>query len=95
MTQDNQLSFRLPSVSRKQVTAAFDGDRLPSDTSVEGGNARLASGDRSPRTVGDLAAATRTATTSIGYGSIPALKLEAARSLARHARGARGSQDLT
>ena len=25
MTDDNQLSFNLPSVSRKKVTAAFDG----------------------------------------------------------------------
>ena len=39
MTQDNQPSFRLPSVSCKQVTAAFDGGRLSSDSSVEGGNA--------------------------------------------------------
>jgi hypothetical protein len=28
MTYDNQLSFDLPSVSRKKVTAAFDGGRL-------------------------------------------------------------------
>jgi hypothetical protein len=32
MTDDNQLSFNLPSVSRKKVTAAFDGGRLSSDS---------------------------------------------------------------
>ena len=80
MTEDNQPSFRLPSVSRKQIPAAFDVVRFSSDSGVEGGNpaprqhaARLAH-----RRVGDLAAATRTATTSIGSGSIPALKLERA-----------------
>jgi hypothetical protein len=30
MTDDNQLSFNLPSVSRKKVTAVFDGGRLSS-----------------------------------------------------------------
>ena len=34
MTDDNQLSFNLPSVSRKKVTAAFDGGRLSSDSGV-------------------------------------------------------------
>jgi hypothetical protein len=30
MTDDSQLSFKLPSVSRKKVTAAFDGGPLSS-----------------------------------------------------------------
>ena len=34
MTNDSQLSFSLPSVSRKKVTAAFDGGRLSSDSGV-------------------------------------------------------------
>ena len=34
MTDDNQLSFNLPSVSRKKVRAAFDGGRLSSDSGV-------------------------------------------------------------
>src|SRR6202043_905542 len=34
MTDDNQLSFNLPSVSRKKVTAAFDAGRLSSDAGV-------------------------------------------------------------
>ena len=34
MTDDNQLRFNLPSVSRKKVTAAFDGGRLSSDSGV-------------------------------------------------------------
>src|ERR1700741_975125 len=34
MTDDSQLSFNLPSVSRKKVTAAFDGGRLSSDSGV-------------------------------------------------------------
>jgi hypothetical protein len=34
MTDDIQLSFSLPSVSRKKVTAAFDGGRPPSDRGV-------------------------------------------------------------
>jgi hypothetical protein len=34
MTDDNQLSFKLPSVSRKKVMAAFDGGRLSSDSGV-------------------------------------------------------------
>jgi len=34
MTDDNQLSFKLPSVSRKKVAAAFDGGRLSSDSGV-------------------------------------------------------------
>jgi hypothetical protein len=34
MIDDSQLSFSLPSVSRKKVTALFDGDRLSSDSGV-------------------------------------------------------------
>src|SRR5947207_8197832 len=34
MTDDNHLSFNLPSVSRKKVRAAFDGGRLSSDSGV-------------------------------------------------------------
>jgi hypothetical protein len=34
MTDDNLLPFSFPAVSRKQVTAAFDGGRLTSDGSV-------------------------------------------------------------
>jgi hypothetical protein len=34
MTYNNQLRFNLPSVSRKKVTAAFDGGRLSSDSGV-------------------------------------------------------------
>jgi hypothetical protein len=34
MTDDNQLSFNLPSVSRDKVAAAFDGSRLSSDAGV-------------------------------------------------------------
>jgi hypothetical protein len=34
MTDNNQLSFSLPSVSRRKVTAAFDGGRLSSDSGV-------------------------------------------------------------
>ena len=34
MTDDNRLSFNLPSVSRKKVTAVFDGGRLSSDSGV-------------------------------------------------------------
>jgi len=34
MTNNNQLSFSLPSVSRKKVTAAFNGGRLSSDSGV-------------------------------------------------------------
>jgi hypothetical protein len=34
MTDDSQCTFRLPSVSRKKVTAAFDGGRLSSDSGV-------------------------------------------------------------
>ena len=34
MTDDNRHSFNLPSVSRKKVTAAFDGGRLSSDSGV-------------------------------------------------------------
>jgi hypothetical protein len=42
MTDDNRPSFNLPSVSRKKVTAAFDGGRLSSD----GGVMLLALADR-------------------------------------------------
>ena len=34
MTDDSQLSFTLPTVSRKKVTAVFDGGRLSSDSGV-------------------------------------------------------------
>src|SRR3954464_4623491 len=34
ITEESQLSFPLPSVSRKKVTAAFDGGRLSSDSGV-------------------------------------------------------------
>jgi hypothetical protein len=34
MTDDNFLPFSFPTVSRKQITAAFDGGRLPSDGGV-------------------------------------------------------------
>ena len=34
MTDDSQSTFSLPSVSRKKVTAAFDGGRLSSDSGV-------------------------------------------------------------
>ena len=34
MTDNSQLTFSLPSVSRKKVTAAFDGGRLSSDSGV-------------------------------------------------------------
>ena len=34
MVNDSQLTFSLPSVSRKKVTAAFDGGRLSSDSGV-------------------------------------------------------------
>ena len=34
MTDDSQLTFSLPSVSREKVTAAFDGGRLSSDSGV-------------------------------------------------------------
>src|ERR1700755_3119295 len=34
MTDDNRLNFNLPSLSRKKVTAAFDGGRLSSDSGV-------------------------------------------------------------
>ena len=34
MIDDSQLTFSLPSVSRKKVTAAFDGGRLSSDSGV-------------------------------------------------------------
>src|SRR5271167_2470011 len=34
MTDDNRCTFNLPSVSRKKVTAAFDGGRLSSDSGV-------------------------------------------------------------
>src|SRR6476620_9671451 len=34
MTNDSQLRFSLPPVSRKKITAAFDGGRLSSDSGV-------------------------------------------------------------
>jgi hypothetical protein len=34
MTDDNFLQFSFPAVSRKQITAAFDGGRLTSDGGV-------------------------------------------------------------
>ena len=34
MTDDRPLAFTLPAVSRKKVTAAFDGGRLSSDSGV-------------------------------------------------------------
>src|SRR5216110_3237409 len=34
MTDDSQLTFSMPTVSRKKVTAAFDGGRLSSDAGV-------------------------------------------------------------
>src|SRR5437773_11787093 len=34
MTDDSQLTFSLPTVSRKKVTAAFNGGRLSSDAGV-------------------------------------------------------------
>ena len=34
MTDDSPLTFSLPAVSRKKVTAAFDGGRLSSDSGV-------------------------------------------------------------
>ena len=34
MTDDNFLPFSFPAVSRKQITAAFDGGRLTSDGGV-------------------------------------------------------------
>src|SRR5215831_16596983 len=52
MTDDSQLSFKLPSVSRKKVTAAFDGGRLSSDSGVM----LLALADRRRRVADTLAA---------------------------------------
>jgi hypothetical protein len=52
MTDDSQLSFNLPSVSRKKVTAAFDGGRLSSDSGVM----LLALADRRRAVVDTLAA---------------------------------------
>ena len=52
MTDDNQLSFKLPSVSGKKVTAAFDGGRLSSDSGVM----LLALADRRRRIADTLAA---------------------------------------
>ncbi|MFP1132820.1 hypothetical protein [Asticcacaulis sp. W401b] len=34
MDQDTDLPFDLPSVSRKKITAAFDGGRISSDVTV-------------------------------------------------------------
>lgn len=52
MTDDSQLTFGLPSVSRKKVTAAFDGGRLSSD----GGVMLLALADRRRKVADTLAA---------------------------------------
>ena len=52
MTNDSQLTFGLPSVSRKKVTAAFDGGRLSSD----GGVMLLALADRRRKVADTLAA---------------------------------------
>ena len=52
MTDDSQLSFSLPSVSRKKVTAAFDGGRLSSDSGVM----LLALADRRRKIAATLAA---------------------------------------
>jgi hypothetical protein len=51
MTYDSQCTFSLPPVSRKKVTAAFDGSRLSSDIGVM----LLALADRR-RKVSDLGA---------------------------------------
>ena len=45
MTDDSQLTFGLPSVTRKEPTAAFDGGRLSSD----GGVMFLALADRAAK----------------------------------------------
>jgi Transposase DDE domain group 1 len=52
MTDDNQLSFKLPSVSRKKVTAALDRGQLSSD----GGVMLLALADRRRKVADTLAA---------------------------------------
>jgi hypothetical protein len=52
MTDDSQLSFNLPSVSRKKVATAFDGGRLSSDSGVM----LLALADRRRRVADTLAA---------------------------------------
>jgi hypothetical protein len=52
MIDDSQLSFSLPSVLRKKVTAAFDGGRLSSDSGVM----LLALADRRRRVADTLAA---------------------------------------
>src|SRR5215475_493244 len=52
MTDNSQLSFNLPSVSRKKVAAAFDGGRLSSDSGVM----LLALADRRRRVADTLAA---------------------------------------
>ena len=52
MIDDSQLTFGLPSVSRKKVTAAFDGGRLSSD----GGVMLLALADRRRKVADTLAA---------------------------------------
>ena len=52
MINDSQLSFSLPSVLRKKVTAAFDGGRLSSDSGVM----LLALADRRRRVADTLAA---------------------------------------
>jgi hypothetical protein len=52
MTDNNQLSFNLPSVSRKKVTAAFNCGRLSSDSGVM----LLALAERRPNVAATLAA---------------------------------------
>ena len=52
MTDDSQLTFGLPSVSRRKRTAAFDGGRLSSD----GGVMLLALADRRRKVADTLAA---------------------------------------
>ena len=52
MIDDSQLTFGLPSVSRKKVTAAFDGGRLSSDSGVM----LLALADRRRKVADTLAA---------------------------------------
>ena len=81
MTDDNQLSFKLPSVSRKKVTAAFDGGRLSSDSGVM----LLALADRRRKVSDTLAAliADRRDPSHITHTVADVLR---ARMLARYAR---------
>src|SRR5215471_10569914 len=52
MTDDSPLAFSLPAISRKKVTAAFDGGRLSSDSGVT----LLALAERRRAVAGTLAA---------------------------------------